>query len=118
MSEVIEKGWGQELVFASRPGYTGKLLDFHKKGARMSLHFHRVKDESWLVYRGAFLMTTIDLKTGKAEETEMTPGDTMHIPPGLPHRLEALMDNSVVIEVSTPDDPDDNYRIAPGDSQA
>ena len=35
----------------------------------------------------------------------------------MPHQLEALEDNSSITEVSTPDSIEDNYRIAPGDSQ-
>jgi len=44
------------------------------------------------------------------------PGNVIHLPRGNPHQLEALTD-SIVIEVSTPDNPADNYRIGKGSSQ-
>jgi hypothetical protein len=38
--------------------------------------------------------------------------------PGYPHQLQAAEDNSIIVEVSTPDSIEDNYRVAPGDSQS
>ena len=35
----------------------------------------------------------------------------------LPHQLVAIEDDSIIIEVSTPDSVEDNYRIGKGDSQ-
>ena len=35
----------------------------------------------------------------------------------MPHQLIAMEDNSIIIEVSTPDSVEDNYRIAKGDNQ-
>ena len=36
----------------------------------------------------------------------------------MPHQLEAIEAGSSITEVSTPDSIEDNYRLAPGDSQA
>jgi quercetin dioxygenase-like cupin family protein len=44
-------------------------------------------------------------------------GDTWHNPAGMPHQL-VCADAGTVVEASTHDDPNDNYRVAPGDSQA
>jgi hypothetical protein len=35
----------------------------------------------------------------------------------LPHKLTCVNDNGVIIEVSSPDSVEDNYRIETGDSQ-
>jgi hypothetical protein len=47
----VEKPWGHELVWAETEQYVGKVL-FVKAGESLSLQFHRVKDESWLVQSG------------------------------------------------------------------
>ena len=47
----VEKPWGYELIWAVTDVYVGKVL-FVKAGHSLSLQFHRVKDESWLVQSG------------------------------------------------------------------
>ena len=42
---------------------------------------------------------------------------TWHNPPLQPHQLVCMEPGSSVTEVSTADSVEDNYRIAPGDSQ-
>jgi hypothetical protein len=44
-------------------------------------------------------------------------GDTWHNAPLEPHQLHCI-EAGTIIEVSTPDSVEDNYRILPGDSQA
>lgn len=114
---MVPKGWGHELIFESNDLYCGKLLCFHKAGNRFSMHFHLHKDETWHVIEGCFVVRWIE--TGTAEECSqvLQKGDTWRNLPGMPHQLEAVEDNSVIVEVSTPDSVADNYRIRPGDSQ-
>ena len=90
---------------------------FQKAGARFSMHFHREKDETWFVNNGRFLVKWIDTKTAKWDERELKAGDTWHNPPLQPHQLIAITAGSSITEVSTPDSVEDNYRVAPGDSQ-
>ena len=118
MKDVIEKGWGHERVWAHGGGYTGKVLHFDRAGARFSLHFHKIKHETWLVTEGRFTLITVDLSDGSRESEVLEAGAASRIPPFLPHQLIALTDGAEIVEVSTPDDPTDNYRIEPGDSQA
>jgi quercetin dioxygenase-like cupin family protein len=49
---------------------------------------------------------------------ELNKGDTWTNEVCEPHQLEALEDDSVIFEVSTPDDPKDSYRVEKGDSQS
>jgi quercetin dioxygenase-like cupin family protein len=113
----IEKGWGHEIIFSSTDQYCGKYLVFSKAGDKFSMHYHLVKDESWNVNRGLFLLRYIDTKTATIHEKILNTGDNWHNPAGLPHQLEALEDNSIIVEVSTPDSVEDNFRIFPGNSQ-
>jgi mannose-6-phosphate isomerase-like protein (cupin superfamily) len=117
LSGYIKKGWGHELIWASNENYCGKLLVFEKSGNKFSMHFHREKDETWYVQHGSFLLRYIDTKTAEIHKKILNSGDSWRNPPHLPHQLEALEDNSTIIEVSTSDSMEDNYRIMPGDSQ-
>jgi len=117
MSGVVQKGWGYELIWATNDKYCGKIMYFTKSGSKFSLHFHREKDETWFVNNGRFLLKYIDTQTATPYEKELKEGDVWHNPPLVPHQLIALEDDSSIIEVSTPDSVEDNYRIAQGDSQ-
>jgi mannose-6-phosphate isomerase-like protein (cupin superfamily) len=111
----VEKGWGHELIWATSDKYCGKFMTF-SKGSKFSMHFHANKDETWYVLSGKFFVHWIETKTAKVCTTELNVGDTWHNPPLMPHQIECLEDG-VVIEVSTPDSVEDNYRVIPGDSQ-
>jgi mannose-6-phosphate isomerase-like protein (cupin superfamily) len=47
----IEKPWGFEVLFAETPRYAGKVL-FVRKGCRLSLQYHELKDEVLYVHDG------------------------------------------------------------------
>jgi quercetin dioxygenase-like cupin family protein len=113
---MVEKGWGSEFIWATNDKYCGKLMTF-KQGAKFSMHFHAVKDETWLVQSGKFKVITIDTQNAKRRELVLAEGDTWHNPPLLPHQLICL-EAGVIIEVSTADSVEDNYRVEPGDSQS
>jgi mannose-6-phosphate isomerase-like protein (cupin superfamily) len=117
MKIEVEKGWGKEVIFADTEKYAGKFLHFSYSGSKMSMHFHKEKDETWIVVAGSFLLRTIDTRNAHINESILCKGDTWRNPPLLPHQLVALQDNSIVFEVSTTDDPQDNYRVFQGDSQ-
>lgn len=111
----VKKGWGHELIWATNDKYCGKLLKFNT-GAKFSMHFHAEKDETWYVIDGRFKVITIDTTTANRLETDLGPGDKWHNPPLLPHQVICL-EEGTIIEVSTPDSVEDNYRVAKGDSQ-
>jgi len=113
----VDKGWGYELIWATNDKYCGKIMVFEKAGNKFSMHFHKEKDETWFVNAGKFQVAWIDTKDAVLYQKELNVGDVWHNPPLQPHQLTALVDNSSVSEVSTPDSVEDNYRIIPGDSQ-
>ena len=95
----VEKPWGHELIWAESERYVGKVL-FVKAGESLSLQFHRVKDESWLVQEGR-----AKLELGSAGDAVLRvevvgPGATFRFRPGTVHRVTALEDTTI-IEVST-----------------
>lgn len=113
----IDKGWGFEIVWASTENYCAKLLCFSKPGSRMSMHFHKDKDETWFVNTGKFIVRWIDTKTAEYKEHVLVEGSVWHNPPLQPHQLESMTQDAIIFEVSTKDTPEDNYRVQPGDSQ-
>lgn len=96
----IEKPWGHELVWAHTERYAGKIL-FIRAGEALSRQYHRVKDESLYLLRGRVRLET-ETAAGEKGERVLQPGDRVHVPPGLRHRMEAIED-SEVLEVSTPE---------------
>ena len=111
----VPKGWGSEEIWATNDRYCGKLMHFNT-GARFSMHFHAEKDESWYVLSGKFNVHYINTTDASVHTAELNSGDTWHNPPLLPHQIECV-EAGTVIEVSTPDSVEDNYRVMPGDSQ-
>ena len=117
LSGVVPKGWGYELIWASNDKYCGKIMFFEKANAKFSMHFHREKDETWFVNSGKFKVRWIDTSNAVLYEKELKEGDVWHNPPLQPHQLICLQEGSSITEVSTADSVEDNYRVAPGDSQ-
>lgn len=113
----VKKGWGYEFIWATNDKYCGKILHFSKAGSKFSMHFHKDKDETWYVNAGKFKLRFIDTNTAELHEEILEQGDVWRNPPMLPHQLESLEDDSIIVEVSTADSVEDNYRIAAGDSQ-
>ncbi len=103
----VEKPWGWELIWAETEQYVGKLL-FIQAGEALSLQYHEVKDEAWLVHEGR---ARLELgRVGEEPElVEVGPGEALRYPPGTVHRVTALED-TLVVEVSTPH-LDDVVRI-------
>ncbi len=94
-----DKPWGYEQIYAAVQGkYVGKIIHVNA-GQSLSLQYHEHKEE------------TISLISGEAElqygpvDGELTkrvfrPGDTIHLPPRVVHRVTALTD-IVFAETST-----------------
>lgn len=112
---LVEKGWGSELIWVTNDKYCSKFLNFNQ-GARFSMHFHSEKTETWYVLSGKFEIETINTKTAQTHSKILGTGGVHHNDVLVPHRIVCL-EAGTIIEVSTPDSVEDNYRVMPGDSQ-
>lgn len=115
MGQLVTKGWGHEDIWVSTNKYCGKFLCFNT-GAMFSMHFHAEKEETWYVLEGEFTVRWIDTNTSQIHEATLKPGDIWHNRPLSPHQLICNQQGRI-IEVSTPDSMEDNFRVMPGDSQ-
>jgi mannose-6-phosphate isomerase len=95
----VEKPWGWELVWAEAEAYVGKLL-FVRAGQALSLQYHEVKDEAWLVQEGRAALELGEVD-GALESIEISAGDAFRYRPGTVHRVTAIED-TLIVEVSTP----------------
>jgi len=96
----VEKPWGWELIWAETDSYVGKLL-FIRAGEALSLQYHEIKDESWLVREGVARLELGTAGEDALETIEIGEGDALHYPPGTLHRITAVED-TLIVEVSTP----------------
>ena len=99
-SRKVEKPWGYELIWAESEHYVGKIL-FVKAGESLSLQFHRVKDESWLIHKGRAKVELGSAGDAMLKQEVVTAGATFRFRPGTVHRVTALEDTTI-LEVSTP----------------
>lgn len=114
-SNVVKKGWGEEIWMVNNDKYCGKLLRFNKS-SKFSMHFHIIKDETWYILEGVFIFRYIDGKTADIIEKTLIKGDTVRIPSYLPHQLETH-EGGTIIEISTQHFDSDSIRVLKGDSQ-
>jgi mannose-6-phosphate isomerase-like protein (cupin superfamily) len=111
---VVPKGWGREVWIANNGLYCGKILEINQ-GKRCSLHYHKLKSESFYLRRGRLLVRVKDsVDSGIIEEFELKAGECMDVPAGLVHQMEALED-AELFEFSTQHFDSDSHRLVRGD---
>jgi mannose-6-phosphate isomerase len=86
-----EKPWGHEVIYAGIDGkYAGKIIHV-RAGHSLSLQYHQHKEETSTVLSGAAFIEhgpSADALTSQ----HFGPGDTIHLPPGVLHRITAITD--------------------------
>jgi mannose-6-phosphate isomerase-like protein (cupin superfamily) len=96
---VQPKPWGREVVFAAVEGrYVGKLIHVDA-GHSLSTQYHREKEETICLVSGEAIVEH-GPDAGHLTAVRFRPGDTIHLPAGVVHRIEAVTD-IVFAECST-----------------
>ncbi len=105
----VPKSWGYELWYANseKDNYCGKIL-FVRKGQKCSLHYHRIKAETFFVYSGKIKLIIKD-KDDKIDYLFLYEGESFEIKPLLIHQFEAIED-TFLLEASTFHRDSDSYR--------
>ena len=111
---IVPKGWGREVWIANGELYCGKILEI-RQGKRCSLHYHKLKTESFYLRRGRLKVRVKESpESDVLEEFELEAGQCMDIQPGLVHQMEALED-AELYEFSTQHFDEDSHRLVRGD---
>lgn len=96
--KMVLKPWGHEVIFAHTKDYVGKILVI-KAGHKLSLQFHKVKEET-IYLRSGELKFLLENAKGEMEEFLVKAGESFHILPNRKHRMVAIQDCEI-FEVST-----------------
>jgi mannose-6-phosphate isomerase-like protein (cupin superfamily) len=111
---IVPKGWGREVWVANGDLYCGKILEINK-GKRLSLHYHKLKTESFYLRAGRLLIRIKESPEAETiEEFILEAGQCMDIPIGVVHQMEALED-AELYEFSTQHFDTDSHRLVRGD---
>jgi mannose-6-phosphate isomerase len=93
------KPWGREEIFAVAEGsYVGKLIHVNA-GHSLSRQYHQAKEETISVISGEAVIEH-GVHPDQLASVRFRPGDTIHLPAGVIHRIEAVTDLTFV-ECST-----------------
>lgn len=93
------KDWGSEILVAHTIAYTLKVLRMNA-GKAGPLQYHRYKDESFHLIVGEAIVRYDDGGPVLAVH-RMQIGESIHVPPGATHQVEAVTD-CLFVEASTP----------------
>ena len=86
-----DKPWGHELIFAAiGDKYIGKIIHV-SAGQSLSLQYHREKEETISVISGEALIQ-YGPSADRLTDQQFVAGDTIHLPPGVLHRITAVSD--------------------------
>lgn len=86
-----EKPWGYEQIYAAVEGrYVGKIIHINA-GHSLSLQYHQEKEETISVLSGEATVQYGPID-GALDERRFGPGDTIHLPARVVHRVIAITD--------------------------
>ena len=106
---TVDKVWGREEWLENNAAYCVKLLRL-SRGARCSLHYHPVKDETFYVVSGRVLLESgsrYQVDRGLELETRvLSAGDHHRLPPRTVHRFTGLVDSTFLEAGTTHSDVD------------
>lgn len=105
--QIIQKPWGEEMWITSNEHYVFRILHI-KKGASVSLQYHRKKVETLYIEKGS-AEYTIQRPGELRQVCLIRAGDILEHQPYEIHREKALEDMKI-IEISTPE-IDDIIRL-------
>ena len=97
----VDKPWGYEIWYAWTDRYVGKILHV-RRGHRLSLQYHREKDEASYLLRGRLLLTTGPTRGPPLRHRDRRGARLAEPPRPDPHRSRRSRTRTS-LEVSTPE---------------
>ena len=86
-----ERPWGWYKTIHRGEGYRVKML-YIKPGQRLSLQYHKLRTEDWVIVQGTGVVTQGNL------DSECKVGDTFHIGVEMRHRVKSHDDGLLICE--------------------
>lgn len=117
---LIKKVWGYERIIINRPDYCGKILTVLPNNKACSIHYHKRKNETFLILRGSLEFELWLSENPRphslehftlAEHKTLLPNDSITLHPYQAHRFWTTTEVTEFIEFSTYDEPSDSYRL-------
>lgn len=108
--EIHAKDWGREFWLVNNEFYCGKILEVKRK-YQCSIHYHKNKDETFYLQSG---LVIVQFHGEVFEEARLIQDRSIHVPRGVPHRFIGVAELSNIIEISTPHEESDSYRLETG----
>lgn len=118
--QIVPKGWGEERWIHNDDLYCGKILVL-KQGKHCSLHYHKLKTETFYIASGRLKMELTNLEQAEkqppviSEVFELSAGDAILLRPGMVHRFTGLAEETQIFEFSTQHFDEDSHRVVKGD---
>jgi len=104
--QTVQKLWGYEEILVNNEKYCAKFL-YLNPGFQSSFHYHREKDETFLVLEGSCELSTPE------ELLVLRKGQSYRLFPGASHSFSAADGKPcVILEVSTPHKEEDVVRLS------
>lgn len=102
---ILKKPWGSIKAYAVNQPCTVKLITINP-GQETSLHYHKLRDDMWIILDGGLEVTI-------GEEAFLpSEGDEFMIPAEGQHKIRSLGERGRVLEIDIGfTSEDDNYRI-------
>jgi mannose-6-phosphate isomerase len=101
----IRAPYRTSLQFHARKRETNHLLEGHAL-----LHYSDALVDAARFKAGGYSPAELEELAGSIVIRRLEPGDTIHVPPGFLHRIEATDEDILLVEAST-DDADDVFRL-------
>jgi mannose-6-phosphate isomerase-like protein (cupin superfamily) len=112
-STTVDKAWGKEFILPCGDHYSTKIM-YINPNARCSLHFHRDKEETFVLVQGVLDIVWYKPDGEKCEERLENSMDSLILPNCTPHSFSVPASQefpTIFIESSTMDWGHDSYRL-------
>lgn len=114
MEKQISKVWGSERWIENDERYCLKLLTL-SVGYQSSMHYHRVKRETFLCVAGKVKLEIMPKfrmeKDTTVHKIYLRPYQAYTLEPWTPHRFTAVGGEAIIVEASTKHDDEDVVRL-------
>ena len=111
---VESKSWGNviKIIDNEDNNYSGRILNINQNNST-STHFHSNKHKTFYVLSGVLIVDIIEPDTAEVMTYEVDSEEIFEVEQNVAHRLRAVDDGVMAVEISTYHHDNDVYRVQP-----